>query len=398
MNATELAGLPALEQAMHPNAGAEPVQVLLVVADTALRRDLRARLLNPRWDVREAHSGSQALEMLIEAFSEVLLLDPQLPDLDPTEFQSIVRRQFPNVQVLTLNQQVGGSAGLNVPTGRMAFELGDLFQGPRNGTRSESMPSTFSLPRPSAATQRGWQGMIGSSASMQRVYHAARLVARRDTTVLIQGESGTGKDLVAQAIHLSSTREKQPFVVINCAAIPEALLEAELFGYTKGAFTGAAQSRIGRIHAAHGGTLFLDEIGDMPYPLQSKILRFLEQGEVQRIGGTDTLKVDCRVLAATNADLKKLVKGNQFREDLYYRLAVFPIQLPPLRERKEDLDLLTQSLLDRFCPGVVLHPVAREMLIGHDWPGNVRELRNVLERASLFADGRHEIRPEDILL
>ena len=233
---------------------------------------------------------------------------------------------------------------------------------------------------------------------MQRVYHAARLVARRDTTVLIQGESGTGKDLVARAIHVSSLREKQPFVVINCAAIPEPLLEAELFGYTKGAFTGAAQSRIGRIHAAHGGTLFLDEIGDMPYPLQSKILRFLEQGEVQRIGGTDTLKVDCRVVAATNAELKKLVKNNQFREDLYYRLAVFPIQLPPLRDRKEDLDGLFETFLDRFCPGVSLHPDARQLLVAHDWPGNVRELRNVLERASLFAETRRQIAPEDILL
>ena len=233
---------------------------------------------------------------------------------------------------------------------------------------------------------------------MQRVFHAARLVARHDTTVLIQGESGTGKDLLARAIHVSSSREKQPFVVINCAALPEPLLEAELFGYTKGAFTGAAQSRIGRIHAAHGGSVFLDEIGDMPLSLQGKLLRFLEQGEVQRIGGADTLKVDCRVIAATNADLKKAVKANQFREDLYYRLAVLPIQLPPLRERMEDLEALIGGFLQRFCPGVGLSLAARQVLMAHDWPGNIRELRNVLERASLFADGRSEIRAEDILL
>lgn len=376
----------------------EPTSVLLVASDAALRHNLRARLVNPRWSIREAHSGSAALEMLMEVASDVLVLDPHLPDLDPTEFQNIVRGQFPDVQILTLNQGAGQPLGLSTSTTRLGFELGDLLQGTRAIARSETAVTTFTLPRSSGDTQRGWQGMIGASAGMQRVYHAARLVARHDTTVLIQGESGTGKDLVAQAIHLCSKREKQPFVVINCAAIPEALLEAELFGYTKGAFTGAVQSRIGRIHAAHGGTLFLDEIGDMPFPLQSKILRFLEQGEVQRIGGTDTLKVDCRVMAATNADLKRLVKANQFREDLYYRLAVFPIQLPPLRDRKEDLDPLIQSLMDRFCPGTIMHATARQMLIAHDWPGNVRELRNVLERASLFADGRHEIRPEDILL
>lgn len=187
-------------------------------------------------------------------------------------------------------------------------------------------------------------------------------------------------------------------MVINCAAIPEALLEAELFGYTKGAFTGATQSKLGRIHTAHGGTLFLDEIGDMPFALQSKLLRFLEQGEVQRIGGTDTIKVDCRVIAATNSHLKESIQRNQFREDLYYRLAVFPIAMPALRERKTDLDLLTESFISRFCPGCSLTREARHALWEHDWPGNVRELRNVIERASLYADGRREIALEDIVL
>ena len=398
MSAMEVYGLPRSRETLPVAETGEQTSVLLVASNAALRHDLRARLLTSRWSIREAHSGSEALEMLMEAASDVLLLDPNLPDLDPIEFQNIVRGQFPDVQILALNQSAGQSLGLNVSMTRIAFELGDLLQGTRSSARSEAALATFTFPRSNGDTQRGWQGMIGASAGMQRVYHAARLVARHDTTVLIQGESGTGKDLIAQAIHLCSKREKQPFVVINCAAIPEALLEAELFGYTKGAFTGAVQSRIGRIHSAHGGTLFLDEIGDMPFPLQSKILRFLEQGEVQRIGGTDTLKVDCRVIAATNADLKKLAKANQFREDLYYRLAVFPIKLPPLRDRKEDLDLLIQSLMNRFCPGTIMHATARQMLIAHDWPGNVRELRNVLERASLFADGRHEIRPEDIQL
>jgi transcriptional regulator with GAF, ATPase, and Fis domain len=224
------------------------------------------------------------------------------------------------------------------------------------------------------------------------------MVARRDTTVLVTGESGTGKDLIAQAVHLISQRQKQPLVIINCAAIPESLLEAELFGYTKGAFTGAVQSRIGRIHAAHGGTLFLDEIGDMPLSLQSKILRFLEQGEVQRIGGNDNLKVDVRVVAATNADLKGLVKKNLFREDLYYRLAIFPIRLPPLRERIGDIEKISETFLAKFCPGVSMSAEALAVLEQHNWPGNVRELRNVIERSSILAGSEREILAQHILL
>jgi len=233
---------------------------------------------------------------------------------------------------------------------------------------------------------------------MLRVYELTHMVARRDTTVLITGSSGTGKDLIAQAIHLISPRQKQPLVVINCAAIPESLLEAELFGYAKGSFTGAIQARTGRIHAAHGGTLFLDEIGDMPLSLQSKILRFLEQGEVQRIGGNDNLKVDVRVVAATNADLQTLVKQKLFREDLYYRLAIFPIQLPALRDRHGDIDKLAEAFLAKFAPGTRMSPEALAVLRAHDWPGNVRELRNVLERCSILAGGEPEVLPRHILL
>jgi transcriptional regulator with GAF, ATPase, and Fis domain len=224
------------------------------------------------------------------------------------------------------------------------------------------------------------------------------MVAMRDTTVLVTGESGTGKDLVAQEIHLVSLRRKQPFVVVNCSAIPETLLEAELFGYTKGSFTGALQSRIGRIHAAHGGTLFLDEIGDMPLSLQSKILRFLEQGEVQRLGSNDNFKVDVRVVAATNADLKKLIAEQRFREDLYYRLAVFPIHLPPLRERMEDLEELALAFVAKFQPGVALSREALDIMAQHSWPGNVRELRNAIERATILVGTGQEIKPEHIFL
>ena len=334
----------------------------------------------------------------MEETSEVMLIASPLPDLDGTEFQDLVRAQFPEVQIVSLIASDERTAGSLATSTGLERELRALLQVDEPALREKLAIPASPFQHAPATVQSGWQGMIGSAAVMQRVYHAARLVARRNTTVLIQGESGTGKDLLARAIHNTSAREKQPFVVINCAAIPESLLEAELFGYTKGAFTGAVQSRIGRIHAAHGGTLFLDEIGDMPYPLQSKILRFLEQGEVQRIGGSDTLKVDCRVVAATNADLKQRVKANEFREDLYYRLAVFPIRLPPLRDRMEDLDSLIRSFLERFCPGVGMGAGAREMLLAHPWPGNIRELRNVMERASLFAESRREILPEDILL
>ena len=384
------------------NPDEAPLKVLMVGADVEQRRNLREKLSPGAWLFREARSGSEALELLLREAADILLLDAQLPDLDAAEFHHMVQRQFPGMQVLAMADAV------EISTSGPSVDTPSRFPPTLNNTvRPADLPrahpvatANLALLRPSQieGAGRGWGGMVGASDAMQRVYHASRLVAPRDTTVLILGESGTGKDLVARAIHTASTRAKQPFVVINCAAIPEPLLEAELFGYTKGAFTGAAQSRIGRIHAAHGGTLFLDEIGDMPYPLQSKILRFLEQGEVQRIGGTDTLKVDCRVMAATNADLKKLAKQNHFREDLYYRLAIFPIALPPLRSRMEDLDALSHMFLARFSAGAALSQGARQLLHTHDWPGNVRELRNVLERASIFAQARGDILAEDILL
>ena len=398
------------------------MRLLLVSASPELRGSLRDRLSHHRWSIREAESGAHALEELMESEPDVLLLDTRLPDLRPAEFSNLVRTLYPHLQMLTINAPAGASpsTGALPPTegagarpgefagrpslesstpNRLLSELTELLRlrTPVLRTPIDPVPALAGS-RPLPAALPSWQGMVGASAAMQRVYHAARLVARRDTSVLVTGESGTGKDLVARAVHVASAREKQPFVVINCAAIPEALLEAELFGYTKGAFTGAVQSRIGRIHAAHGGTLFLDEIGDMPFALQSKLLRFLEQGEVQRIGGSDTLKVDVRVIAATNADLKKLSSQNLFREDLYYRLAVFPIQIPPLRERMEDLDSLIESFLTRFAPGVGLSAEARDLLHAHTWPGNVRELRNVLERASLFAEASDVIRAEDIML
>jgi DNA-binding NtrC family response regulator len=375
------------------------IGVLLVSPNSGLRLQLREKLRQPRWSLTEAASGAEALECLHEFFSEILLLDPLLPDLESTEFSAMVREQFPGVQILTVNSHTGQLVlGTSSPTTLSAQLTEVLYCG---GNAQPNSISPVQLRRALAGNDsagRGIRGMVGDTQPMQRVYELTNMVARRDTTVLVTGESGTGKDLVAQAIHLISPRQKQPLVVINCAAIPEPLLEAELFGYVKGSFTGAVQSRIGRIHAAHGGTLFLDEIGDMPLSLQSKILRFLEQGEVQRIGGNDNLKVDVRVVAATNADLHSLVKQHLFREDLYYRLAIFPIKLPPLRERLGDVEKLAQAFLAKFCPGAILSGGAVEALCRHHWPGNVRELRNVVERASIFVAGEREILPQHILL
>jgi len=374
------------------------IEVLVVSPNSRLRPLLREKLHLPRWNLSEAASGAEAMECLYETPCEILLLDPLLPDLDSSEFSVMVREQFPNVQVLTLNSHTGQLVlGTSSPS-PLSAQLTQMLYSGGDAQDNSITPAQLNRMRSNDGERNRIRGMIGDSEPMQQVYELTHIVASRETTVLVTGESGTGKDLIAQAIHLISPRQKQPLVVINCAAIPESLLEAELFGYVKGSFTGAVQSRIGRIHAAHGGTLFLDEIGDMPLSLQSKILRFLEQGEVQRIGGNDNLKVDVRVVAATNADLKDLVKQRLFREDLFYRLAIFPIKLPPLRERVGDVDKLAAAFLERFCPGVTFHPAALDVLRRHQWPGNVRELRNVIERASILLRRERQVQPGHILI
>ena len=374
--------------------------VFVVSSNVRLRESVHDKLGPPRWNVFEAGSGAGALEVLHqhEDGGGVLLLDPMLPDLDPDELHGMIKRRFPNTQVVTLNARTGqmqAGGGATTPVSRWLMELVNVDgmvggDGCAAGERDRTAP---------LQTERNnLRGMVGNSAAMRRAYELTRMVAVRDTTVLVTGESGTGKDLVAQEIHQISPRRKQPFVVVNCSAIPEPLLEAELFGYTKGAFTGAVQSRIGRIHAAHGGTLFLDEIGDMPLSLQGKLLRFLENGEVQRLGGNDNLKVDVRVVAATNVHLKQQIEKQLFRDDLYYRLAIFPIQLPPLRERMEDLEDLAATFLKRFGAGLTMGYGAAQVLAKHDWPGNVRELRNVIERATILVGSGRVILAEHILL
>jgi transcriptional regulator with PAS, ATPase and Fis domain len=234
---------------------------------------------------------------------------------------------------------------------------------------------------------------------MLEVSRRIRLVAQRSTSVLVQGPTGTGKELVARAVHRLSARSSRPFVALNCAAIPEALLEAELFGHTRGAFTGAVQGRVGRIEAAQGGTLFLDEIGEMPLPLQAKLLRFVECGELQRVGDNEPVRVDVRIVAATHRSLAELAAEGTFRADLYYRLAVFLIRTPALVSHKEDLPLLIQHFLTAMSeesPAKSLTPAAMERLSAYQWPGNVREIEHVLERAWILAEHRPEIDADEI--
>lgn len=380
-----------------PMLPSELVGVLIVSSNSELRSHLLSLLNSPRWMTHVVGSGSEALETINSQQISLMLLDPALPDLHVEEFKEILQVQYPDIEIIPINSHTGKAIATAPSPGTLCFEvIRELESAPifnerrRSGTIDSSDRSK---------SENGLPGFVGKASSVQQLCAKVRLVAQRDTTVLITGESGTGKDLVASALHQLSARRTKPFVVINCAAIPEALLEAELFGFVKGAFTGAVQSKIGRIHAAQGGTLFLDEIGDLPLGLQSKLLRFLEQGEVQRLGSTDTFRVDVRVIAATNANLRRLVQEHNFREDLYYRLSVFPIDLPPLRSRMEDVPSLVQNFISKFCPQhVVVTEEALTVLQQHTWPGNVREVRNVIERASILAGRGHEILPEHITI
>jgi DNA-binding NtrC family response regulator len=245
------------------------------------------------------------------------------------------------------------------------------------------------------------EAIVGRSKPMQEVYKAIGRVSTADATVLIRGESGTGKELAARAIYQHSLRAEKPFLVINCVAIPENLLESELFGYEKGAFTGAAHRRVGKIEQANGGTVFLDEIGDMPFSIQAKILRLLQEKSIERLGGRQTIPVDVRIIAATNRDLEVALAEGRFREDLYYRLRVVTISLPPLRERQDDIPLLTNFFISRHAselgmdnPGITRDAVAT--LTGNQWPGNVRELSNTIQKALIFSRGA-PIQAEDVI-
>jgi transcriptional regulator with GAF, ATPase, and Fis domain len=339
------------------------------------------------WGVErmEACGGAHALAKLRETMCDGVLLDRNLADLDSTEVAELIRREHPHVGVGWIeNSQQEGCCGND-------------SRATRPQTHALALPTWDSREEPELSN--ALPGMIGTSAAMKNVYQLVHMVAKRDTTVLVTGETGTGKELVAEAIHQLSPRAKQPFVVVNCAAIPEPLIEAELFGHARGAFTGAVQSRLGRIHVAQGGTLFLDEIGELPLGMQAKILRFLQSGEVQRLGSADVHRVDVRVICATNARLGALVATRQFRMDLFYRLAVFPIELPPLRDRAGDIELLAMHFLKLLCAEIQsgekrLGETALAVLRRRKWQGNVRELQHSVERAFILSGEETELRPE----
>jgi DNA-binding NtrC family response regulator len=307
-------------------------------------------------------------------------------ELDP-ELQVVVMTAYGSIQDAVTAMREGAMDFLAKPV-----DPDHLLLMVERAITQRRILTEYTLLKEELAERRGAPRIIGEDAKLRQVIQQLHRAAATDTTVLLEGESGTGKELFARAVHAVSPRADGPFVAINCAAIPETLLETELFGHEKGAFTGAAARKPGRFELAHRGTLFLDEIGDLPLPLQAKILRAIEEKRFERVGGTQSLHVDVRVVAATNRNLKARVAERQFREDLYFRLSVFPIQIPPLRERTDDVMILARHFIDRFCRDLnkkplTLSPGTLEELRAYAWPGNVRELQNCIERAVILCDG-----------
>ncbi len=373
---------------MTTSALLPPGGVLVASASPSLRAQVLLNLHDPPCQIHEASGGADALVQLEKGSWQLLFLDRRLPDLDAEELAEVIKHRFPGIEVIVLDSHSGQVFPAALKT-RWQQYVRPQIKPEKNQLEGEAERSE---PLP---------GMIGNAEAMQRLYELARLVAPRLTTVLITGDTGTGKELVARAIHQLSPRSARPFVVVNCAAIPETLLESELFGYARGAFTGAVQAYSGRIQVAQGGTLFLDEIGELPLGLQSKLLRFLDLKEVQRLGSAENVRVDVRVVAATNGDLAHAVEWGKFREDLYYRLAAFPLQLPTLRQRAVDICLLAEHFLAQIATEsrmarLRLSAEAVRTLERHAWEGNVRELQQVMERAAILAGATEIIQPHHL--
>jgi DNA-binding NtrC family response regulator len=372
--------------------------VLLVEDKDSLRAMLRHALEAQGHMVVEASDEAQAVQQLRQARPAVVLTDLKLPtgdgfgvlraakELDP-ELQVIVMTAYGSIQDAVTAMREGAMDFLAKPV-----DPDHLLLMVERAIAQRRMLTDYFILKQELAERRGAPRIIGEDAQLRQVSQQLHRAAATDATVLLEGESGTGKELFARALHALSPRSEGPFVAINCAAIPDTLLETELFGYEKGAFTGAAARKPGRFELAHRGTLFLDEIGDLPLALQAKILRALEEKRFERVGGTQSLHVDVRVVAATNRNLKQRVAERQFREDLYFRLSVFPIQIPPLRERSDDVVILARHFVDRFCRDMnkktlAVAPAAIDELRVYAWPGNVRELQNCIERAVILCDG-----------
>ena len=373
------------------------VPVLIVEDKDSLRAMLRHALEAQGHDVVEAVDEAEATRLLNEVQPGLVLSDLRLPigdgfgvlraakDFDP-ELPVIVMTAYGSIQDAVSAMKAGAMDFLAKPV-----DPDHLLLLVERSLAQRRMASEFFLLKEELASRNGAPRIVGEDPSLKKVVASLQRAAGSDATVLLLGESGTGKELFARALHALSPRTDGPFVAINCAAIPEALLESELFGHEKGAFTGAHARKPGRFERAHHGTLFLDEIGELPLPLQAKILRAIEERRFERVGGNVSLHVDVRIVAATNRNLKAAVAARQFREDLYFRLSVFPVDIPPLRERKGDIEILARHFIDRYRkelnkPPLLLLSQSLAALQAYGWPGNVRELQNCVERAVLLAD------------
>jgi DNA-binding NtrC family response regulator len=407
-----------------PNYGPNSAEHILVASpSTVVRQRVLESLRSPVRRFEQASGGAEALVHLESGSWQMLFLDRRLPDLDAEELSQTVRRRYPGIEIVLLDPEHDSELDSEfnpksdaAPASEEKAGLREMWpaasrdndndndndgqhkENDQDHANGEVVPAACAA---QSILEAPLPGMIGNSGIMQPVYRLARLLAPRNTTVLLTGPTGCGKEVVARAIHQLSPRAGRAFAVVNCAAIPETMLEAELFGYARGAFTGAMQSYAGRIQTAQGGTLFLDEIGEMPLSLQPKLLRFLEQKELQRLGSAEVVRVDARVISATNAHLLSLVREGKFREDLYYRLCAFPVEIPPLRDRSEDIAQLAAHFLAKYAsrlPAPQLSAPALQLLKTQPWAGNIRELQNVIERALILSEDQAVIRPEHLLL
>ena len=377
---------------------AAPAQILLVEDKDSLRTMLRHALERQGHTVLEARDQPEAIRLLQQTQPSVVLSDLRLPEGDgfgvlraskeiDTDVPVIVMTAYGSIEDAVAAMKEGAMDFLAKPVDPDHLNLLVARAIEQRRIVTENL-----LLKEELAVRRGAPQLVGEDPSLRKVFAGLQRAAATDTTVLLEGESGTGKELFARSLHALSPRADQPFVAINCAAIPETLLETELFGHEKGAFTGAVARKPGKFEMAHRGTLFLDEIGDLPLTLQAKILRALEEKRFERVGGTASVQVDVRLVAATNKGLRAAVAARRFREDLFFRLSVFPITVPPLRERTGDIPVLARFFVERFCRDLkkkplVLSPEALEQLQTYRWPGNVRELQNCIERAVILAEG-----------
>lgn len=374
------------------------MKILVIDDEPGLRKSLSLILGDAGYQVVTAADGEEGLRKTGEENPDLILCDIRMPGMTGLDFLGRIRESGSGALVLIMTAY--GSMELAMQAMKAGaydyipkpFGADEVLLTIRKAEERERLQREVGRLRQEVRADRRFGEIVARSPAMIRALELAGKVARHPSPVLITGASGTGKELVARLIHRESERREGPFVAVNCGAIPETLLESEFFGYVKGAFSGAERHKEGLFEAAHGGTLFLDEVGDLPHPLQVKLLRALQEGEIRRLGGTETRKVDVRVISATNRDLEEAIQEGEFREDLYYRLAVVPIHLPPLRHRPEEIPHLVRHILDRAEDrlGIRIHrvePEAMEVLTSYHWPGNIRELENVLEWAAVLTEG-----------